>query len=261
MVFKRLMQAMGVGGPSVETVLDNPNCRPGGFLEGHVQVAGGDHATDIEYIAIGLITRVEVEAGDSEYVTDQEFHRQRLTGSFRLEAGARHDVAFRFDVPWETPVTEVFGQHLHGMTMGLTTELEVARAVDKSDLDAVAVHPLPAQELILEALQRLGFRFSRADVERGRVYGVEQQFPFYQEIEFYPPAAYASGINQLEVTFLPTPHKLQVVLEIDKRGGLFTEGHDAFGRFDVDYHTADQYDWAQQLDGWLRQSAQRRGLF
>jgi sporulation-control protein len=261
MVFKRMMQALGVGGPSVDTVLANSNTYPGGFLEGTVHVVGGDHAVDIEYLAIGLITRVEVESGDSEYQTDQEFHRQRLTGSFRLESGARHDVPFRFDVPWQTPITEVYGQHLHGMTMGLTTELEVARAVDKSDLDAVAVHPLPAEERILEALLRLGFRFSRADVEKGRVYGVDQQLPFYQEIEFYPPSSYASGINQLELTFLPTPHKLQVVRELDKRGGLFTEGHDSFGSFDVDYATADQIDWAARLDQWLRQSAQRRGLF
>ncbi|WP_412736845.1 sporulation protein [Krasilnikovia sp. MM14-A1259] len=261
MVFKRMMRALGVGGASVETVLANPNCRPGGFLDGHVQVIGGDHAVDIEYVALGLVTRVEVESGDSEYNTNQEFHSQRLTGPFKLEPGQRHDLPFRFDVPWETPITEVFGQHLHGMTMGLATELEVARAVDKSDLDAVAVHPLPAQERILEALQRLGFRFSKADVERGSVYGVHQTLPFYQEIEFYPPPAYAGGINQLEVTFLATPQVLQIVLEIDKRGGLFTEGHDAFGRFDVDHHTADQVDWAGQLDGWLRQSAQRRGLF
>ena len=34
MVFKKMLQAMGVGGPSVETVLVNPNCRPGGYLEG-----------------------------------------------------------------------------------------------------------------------------------------------------------------------------------------------------------------------------------
>ncbi|OJF13599.1 sporulation protein [Couchioplanes caeruleus] len=261
MVFKKLMQAMGVGGPSVETVLANPNCRPGGYLEGQVHVMGGDHAVDIEYVAVGLLTRVEVESGDSEYNTDQEFHRQRLTGSFKLDAGARYDVPFRFDVPWETPITEVYGQHLHGMTMGLRTELEVARAVDKGDLDAVAVHPLPAQERILDAFLRLGFRFSRADVESGRVYGVQQTLPFYQEIEFHPPAQFAHGINQLEVTFIPTPHQLQVVLEIDKRGGLFTEGRDAFGRFDVDYHTVDQVDWTAQLNGWLQQSAQRRGLF
>jgi sporulation-control protein len=261
MVFKKMLRAMGVGGPSVETVLVNPNCRPGGYLEGQVQVIGGDHAVDVEYVAIGLITRVEVESGDSEYAADQEFHRQRLTGSFRLDPDARYEVGFRFEVPWQTPITEVYGQHLHGMTMGLTTELEVARAVDKSDLDLVAVHPLPAQERILDALLRLGFRFSRADVEHGRVHGMEQQLPFYQEIEFHPPSAYASGINQLELTFLPTPERLQVILEIDKRGGVFTEGHDAFGNFDVDYATVDQVDWAGRLDDWLRQSAGRRGLF
>ena len=261
MVFKRMLQAMGVGGPSVETVLANPACRPGGFLEGHVQViGGGDHDVDIEYVAVALTTRVEVESGDSEFTTDQEFHRQRLTGSFKLTTAARHEIPFHFEVPWETPITEVYGQHLHGMTMGLATELEIARAVDKSDLDAVAVHPLPAQERILEALLRLGFRFSRADVELGRVHGVHQSLPFYQEIEFYPPSAYAHGINQLEVTFVPTPQVLQVVLEVDRRGGLFTEGHDSFGRFDVDYDHVEQVDWSAQLDGWLRQSARRRGL-
>ncbi|WDZ87601.1 sporulation protein [Micromonospora cathayae] len=261
MVFKKLMQAMGVGGPSVETVLANPNCRPGGILEGRIQVLGGDHATDIEYLALGLVTRVEVESGDSEYETTQEFHRQQVTGPFRLEAKQRYDVPFRFEVPWETPLTELYGQHLHGMTMGLRTELEVARAVDKGDLDAVAVHPLPAQEKILEALLRLGFRFARADVERGHIYGVRQHLPFYQEIEFYPAPQYASGINQLELTFVTNPQHIQVVLEIDKRGGLFTEGRDAFGRFTVDHASAHQTDWAAQLDGWLRQSLQRRGLF
>lgn len=261
MVFKRLMQAMGVGGPSVETVLTNPNCRPGGYLEGQIHVAGGDHPVDIEYVALGLVTRVEVESGDNEYNSTQEFQRQRVTGPFRLDSGQRHDLTFRFEVPWETPITEISGQHLHGMTMGLRTELEVARAVDKGDLDPVAVHPLPAQERVLDALVRLGFRFSRADVERGHIYGVRQTLPFYQEIEFYPGAQYARGINQLELTFVATPQQLQIVLEIDKRGGVFSEGRDAFGRFTVDYANVDRTDWTTQLDGWLRQSMQKRGLF
>jgi sporulation-control protein len=260
-VFKRLMQAMGVGGPSVDTVLTNPNARPGGHLEGQVHVMGGDHAVNVDYVALGLVTRVEVESGDSDYDTTQEFHRQRITGAFQLPPGVKHSIPFRFDVPFETPITEVYGQHLHGMTMGLRTELEIAKALDKGDLDAVAVHPIPAQERILDALARLGFRFTRADVERGRIYGVEQTLPFYQEIEFYPAPQYARAINQLELTFLATPRHLQVVLEIDKRGGLITEGHDAFGRFTVDYNTIDQTDWTAHIDGWLRQSAQRRGLF
>ncbi|WP_433130787.1 sporulation protein [Micromonospora sp. CA-240977] len=261
MVFKRLMKAMGVGGPSVETVLANPNCRPGGQLEGRIQVVGGDHQVDIDHVALGLVTRVEVETGDNDYDTTQEFHRQQVTGGFRLEAGQRHDIPFRFDVPWETPVTELYGQHLHGMTMGLRTELEVARAMDKGDLDAVSVHPLPAQERLLDALLRLGFRFARADVERGHIYGVRQTLPFYQEIEFSPAPQYARSINQLEVTFVADAQQMQVVLEVDKRGGVFTEGRDAFGRFTVDHATASRTDWTAELDNWLRQSLSRRGLF
>ncbi|SCG35386.1 sporulation protein [Micromonospora inositola] len=261
MVFKRLMQAMGVGGPSVEAVLANPSCRPGGHLEGRIRVAGGDHAVDISYVALGLVTRVEVESGDNEYDTSQEFGRRQVTGAFRLEPGQRHDIPFRFDVPWETPLTDLYGQHLHGMTMGLRTELEVARAVDSGDLDPVAVHPLPAQERLLEALLRLGFRFARADVERGHLYGVRQSLPFYQEIEFHSAPQFARAINQLEVTFVTDPQQVQVVLEIDKRGGVFTEGRDAFGRFTVDHASAATVDWAAQLDAWLRQSLQRRGLF
>ncbi|WP_410821577.1 sporulation protein [Micromonospora sp. 050-3] len=261
MVFKRLMKAMGVGGPSVETVLANPNCRPGGQVEGRIQVMGGDHQVDIDHVALGLVTRVEVESGDNDYDTTQEFHRQQVTGAFRLEPGQRYDLPFRFDVPWETPVTELYGQHLHGMTMGLRTELEVARAVDKGDLDAVSVHPLPAQERLLDALLRLGFRFARADVERGHIYGVRQTLPFYQEIEFSPAPQYARSINQLEVTFIADAQQMQVVLEVDKRGGVFTEGRDAFGRFTVDHATADRTDWTAELDNWLRQSLSRRGLF
>ncbi|MEU8183010.1 sporulation protein [Micromonospora sp. NPDC049044] len=261
MVFKRLMKAMGVGGPSVETVLTNPNCRPGGQLEGRIQVLGGDHQVDIDRVSLGLVTRVEVESGDNGYDTTQEFHRQQVTGAFRLAPGQRHDIPFRFAVPWETPVTELYGQHLHGMTMGLRTELEVARAVDTGDLDAVSVHPLPAQERLLDALLRLGFRFASADVERGHIYGVRQTLPFYQEIEFNPAPQYARSINQLEVTFIADAQQMQVVLEVDKRGGVFTEGRDAFGRFTVDHATADRTDWPAELDNWLRQSLSRRGLF
>jgi sporulation-control protein len=256
-----MLAALGVGGPSVETLLTDPNTRPGGYLEGVTHIIGGERPVDIEYVALGLVTRVEVDSGDMEYDAIVEFQRHQITGSFALPAGARHEVPFRFPMPFETPITDLYGQHLHGMTMGLHTELEVARAVDKSDLDAVAVHPLPVQELILEALLRLGFRFVRADLERGHIYGVPQTLPFYQEIEFYPAPLYAGAISELELTFVATPQDVHVVLEIDKRGGMFVEGRDAFGSFTVDHSRDERTDWASQLDTWLRQASQRRGIY
>jgi sporulation-control protein len=260
-VFKRLMQAMGVGGPQVETVVHNPNTNPGGTITGEVTILGGQHDTDIKGIYLALKTRVEVESGDHEYHRDLEYAKLPIGGAFTLHENARHGIPFRFTIPWEAPITHFYGQPLYGTTVGLATELEVARAVDATDLDPIAVHPLPAQERILTAFANLGFRFRTADCEQGRIWGVHQELPFYQEIEFLPAPRYGHGIKQLEVTFVSSPHSMEVVLELDKRGGLFTEGHDSFSRFTVDYATVDNTNWEQQLDGYLQQAARRRGFF
>jgi sporulation-control protein len=188
---------------------------------------------------------VEVESGDVA------FHTVRVAGSFTLAAGEERTVPFTFPVPFETPLTTVYGQQLRGITMGLRTALSVARAVDRGDLGAVSIHPLPAQARILQALGELGFRFRSAGLERGRIAGVAQQLPFYQEIAFYPPP-YAHGVNQVEVTFVAAPHGMDVILAADRRGGLFTAGHDAYGHLRVDYAAAEQTDWAARIDGWLR---------
>ena len=259
MVFRRLRQAFGVGGPQVDTVLANPNTRPGLGLDGQVNIQGGDHQVQIDYVELALVTKVEVETQDSEYDSTVAFSRLRVTGAFQLGPGQPMSIPFQFPVPWETPITDVFGQHLHGMTMGLRTELEVARALDKGDLDAVNVHPLPIQERILEGFGRLGFRFKGADLERGHLRGVHQTLPFYQEIEFYAAQQYSSRINEVELTFVTDPQGTQVIIEFDKRGGVFTEGADSISRFQVGHAQAAGVNWPAEVDGWIRQATQRRG--
>ncbi len=80
-----------------------------------------------------------------------------------------HAVPFGLEIPWETPITMIDGQALRGMHIGVTTELEIARALDSGDLDPINVHPLPAQKAILDAFIQLGFRFKNADMERGHI--------------------------------------------------------------------------------------------
>jgi sporulation-control protein len=261
LVFKKLMQAAGVGGPQVETILHNPNTRPGETLTGEVTIIGGKHDSDILGVNLALRTRVEIESGDSEYASNLEYAKLPIAGRFELDDDARYSIPFQMPIPWEAPLTHFYGNPLRGTTVGVATELEVARAVDATDLDPIAVHPLPAQERILSAFASLGFRFINADCEKGRIYGVRQELPFYQEIEFYPPAQYAAGIKQLEVTFVSNPTSMDVVLELDKRGGAFSEGHDSFSRFTVDYATVDQTNWEQQLDGFMKKAGQRKGFF
>jgi len=252
--FKKMLGAFGVGGPSVDTVLTDPNTRPGAPLTGHVNLTGGKHDVEIEHITLALVTRVEVEGGGGEYGATGEFFRATVSGPMRLAEGQQVSLPFQFVMPWETPITSVYGQHLRGMTMGVRTEVAIAKAIDKGDLDPVAVHPLPIQERILEAFGRLGFQFKHADLEYGQIMGVHQTLPFYQEIEYYPPAQYAHGINEVELTFVTNPHTVEVVLEFDKRGGMFSGGHDSYGRYTVPHADADTTDWAQVVDGWVRQA-------
>ncbi|WP_436497529.1 sporulation protein [Actinokineospora sp. HUAS TT18] len=255
MVFKKMLRALGVGGPTVDTVLADARVYPGGLLTGEVRMTGGEHDCDIDYIALSLVTRVERGDGGAQVV---EFDRAVVSGRFVLPAGQAKTVPFQLPVPWEAPVTELFGHHMHGMGLGLRTELAVAKAVDKGDLDQVTIVPLPSQAAVLDAFARLGFRFKSADLEAGRIHGLQQRLPFFQEIEFYPPRELAGGITQVELTFVADQGGVAVVLEADKRAGLFQAGGDVYGRFQVSHEEAQHTDWTGKISQWLSQVSSRR---
>ncbi|ARZ70799.1 sporulation protein [Streptomyces sp. HU2014] len=257
MGFKKLLASLGAGGASVETVLFEENVVPGSVVQGEVRIQGGSVAQQIQGLSVGLQARVEVEGGEEEYKQDVEFTRVQLGGAFEVRAGAVHTVPFGLEIPWETPITTFLGRHLTGMNVGVTTELAIARAVDSGDLDPVNVHPLPAQQAILDAFGQLGFGFKAADLEKGHIRGTRQRLPFYQEIEFHAPSQYR-GLNEVELSFVADDREMDVVLEMDKKPGLFTEGSDTYRSFTVDLHAYGQTDWAAYLNQWLAEVGGRR---
>ncbi|MFC7880693.1 sporulation protein [Streptomyces sp. NPDC057376] len=258
MVFKRLLGSLGVGAPTVDTVLDPGPVLPGGTLAGQVHLKGGQAGFDIEHITLELVARVEAEHAEGESEGVVVFGRFTVGGGFRLGAEEPHSVPFSVTLPWETPVTELYGQPL-GIVLGVRTELAVAGAKDKGDLDQLTVTPLPTQEAILESLGQLGFGFKSADLEYGHIGGTGQQLPFYQEIELVPAPQYAHQVNEIELTFLAGPGGLEVVLEADKRGGLFSPGHDALTRFAVGHH--EDRDWNASVDGWIQRLVEHRTTY
>ncbi|WP_372343539.1 sporulation protein [Streptomyces sp. KL116D] len=263
MVFKRLLGSLGVGGPTVDTALVPGPVLPGGELSGEVRLSGGGADFDIEHITLELVARVEAETdedGAGERHGTVVFDRFVVGGGFRLAEGDSRTVPFTVRLPWETPLTELYGQDL-GVVLGVHTELSVAGARDKGDLDPLTVGPLPVQEAILEAFGQLGFGFRSADLEYGRIGGTGQQLPFYQELELSPAPQYAHAVNELEVTFLATPGGMEVVLEADKRGGLFSAGHDALTRFTVAHDGIHHHDWTALVDGWVRELVDHRSSF
>lgn len=250
MVFKRMLGAFGVGAPSVDTVLATPQIRPGGLLSGVVQLKGGDFDAEIEHITLGLVARVEIEQGADEHAGVGEFARAQVSGPFTLREGEDRTIDFQLPVPWETPISEIGGQHLAGMALGVRTELAIAKAVDKGDLDMIAVEPLPAQQRVLQGMLQLGFHLKSADLEVGQLHGVRQELPFYQEIDFYPPAQHAGTVGEIELTFVTNPAGLEVILEADRYSG------DAIGRFQRSHEEALRTDWASEIDRWLGGLAQ-----
>ncbi|CAM3426172.1 sporulation protein [Stackebrandtia soli] len=250
MVFKKMLRRLGVGGPTVDTVLRSADTQPGRTLTGQIELTGGDHDAVIEYIALSLVTQGEVGDGQPSVF---EFARTIVSGEFTLAEGEQRALPFEFVVPWETPITTFYGEPLRGMAIGVRTELAVAKAVDKGDLDIVRVHPLASHERVLEAMANLGFRFKSADVELGQIRGTRQQLPFYQEIEYYGPPG---RITEAEVTFVTTEFGFELVLEADRRGGAFSGGGDAIGRFDMSHVDADGHDWEGAIGQWLDRVAQ-----
>ncbi|WP_062347075.1 sporulation protein [Herbidospora yilanensis] len=249
MIFKRMLGAFGVGGPTVDTVLADGRVEPGGLLTGEVRLKGGDFDADIEHVTLGLVARVELEHGDGEHEGLGEFLRFQVSGPLTLRQGEERALTFQVSLPWELPVTEIAGRHLTGMALGVRTEVAIAKAVDKGDLDPLSVVPLPSQARVLQAFAQLGFHFRSADLEVGRLFGVSQELPFYQEIEFYPPAQHAGIVNEVELTFVAAPHGLEIILEADKRGGGYSG--DAVGRFQLSHDQVLHTDWASEIDRWL----------
>ncbi|MFE7758918.1 sporulation protein [Streptomyces sp. NPDC057429] len=256
----KLLGSLGVGGPTVDTVLEAGACVPGGSLSGQVRLKGGGADFTIEHIALELVARVEAEHEDGESEGVVVFDRFTVGGAFVLTEGAEVTVPFDVTLPWETPVTALHGQDL-GIVLGLRTELAVAGARDKGDLDRLIVEPLPAQEAVLEALGQLDFGFRSADLELGHIRGTGQRLPFYQEIELPPAPRYAHQVNEVELTFLAGPGGLEVVLEADKRGGLLSGSGDTVGRFTVGHHEVRGRDWDAEVDAWIHSLSEARASY
>jgi sporulation-control protein len=256
-MFKKLKAAMGAGAASVDAVLINAAVQPGQQVTGVVHVEGGEIEQEINRITVALETVVEVESDDSEWNSNQRFGTQQITGGMVVRPGESQQFPFSLPVPWETPLTHIGGHELRGVRMGVRTELEIARAVDKGDLDPVQILPLPGQEQLLEALAQLGFRFKSADVEKGRLSGAT--LPFFQEIEFSPGPEYRGRFNELEVTFLGGSSEIRVIFEADTKGGWFSEGQDDASWFSIP--TQGGGDMVGLVEQQLHALGRRRGWF
>ncbi|RZQ63093.1 sporulation protein [Amycolatopsis suaedae] len=266
-MFQKVLASFGSGGARLDARLLDRSVSPGRPLRGEVLLLGGEVDQEVKAVGVTLLARVETPGDRPEY-SDLSFGDQQIASNERIQPGQQVRLPFEIQLPWETPISSVYGKPLSGIAVGVQTTLDLGGTVaDPTDVDAAAVEPLPAQKRILDAMSRCGFTFTGAALESGRINGVTQQLPFYQEIRFAPPQRFAPVFTSVAVTFLSGSAQTAVVLEVHKRvrvsksGGFGGRGQDFLGSFTVDHAAVDRIEWEKQLPAWLHEVAKSRGIF
>jgi sporulation-control protein len=216
---KSFFRALGVGGPSINAVLDTDRVQPGGPVTGTLHVQGGDHGQTATRATVELVARVVRKYGDSEGTVDEVIARADLPGPIPL--GGAIAAPFRLDLPPYTPVTSLGGNN----HVWLRSGLDMPWALDPADTDRLQVFPTPAQQHVVDAMGQLGFRLYKVDIEpRTSWFGRT----WVQEFEFKPSQYGRSRFDEIEIVFEKIMgHQVEVLMQLDRSargfGGFLME--------------------------------------
>ncbi|HEY8481784.1 MAG TPA: sporulation protein, partial [Spirillospora sp.] len=235
--------------PSVETILSEPNCKPGGVVAGKVHLRGGARPVEIRHVTLALMPRMQ--DGHGGETAGPEVYRGALTRGFRLEPSQQRDLSFSIPLPYELPFTTVLGHELPGFTIGLCTEVDAVGQPDPGDIDPISVEPLESQQWVLAAIARLGFQITNVTFESSKLRGVSQRLPFHQEMHLNPPRSYEGRIEKVALSFVASPRTVAFVLRAEDREPPSDE---SFGVFEVPHAEAAETDWNSKITDWLERA-------
>ncbi|MFC4015281.1 sporulation protein [Nonomuraea purpurea] len=152
---EQMPDADGASAPSIATFLATPRTQPGGVLSGEVRLKGGDADTLIDRIGLGLVASTRPVREDSDHGIRDEFSQVQISGAVILRPGEEEAIAFQVAVPWGIPLSEINGLRLPDMALGVCTEVVIAAIVGRSDLDLVAVTPVPSESCLVAAFRMM----------------------------------------------------------------------------------------------------------
>ena len=219
MALKSFMRAFGVGGPTIDAVLDTDRVQPGSRLTGTLHVRGGDAGQTADRAVIELVARVTRTMGDNEYQADEVIAGAELPGPIQL--GRDHSLRFELALPPHTPVPSMGGRNFVWLRSGL----DVPWAVDPSDQDALDVAPTDAQANVLRAMEQLGFRLYKVDVDPRSAWSGRK---WVQEFEFRPAGRGRARFDEVEIVFEnQRGNQVELLIQLDRSarglGGLLME--------------------------------------
>ncbi len=223
-MFKKMLAAVGIGGAKVDTVLHTEHLLPGQPFSATVHIKGGQVEQTITGLDLALKTQVketiEVDDEEREVMRSMVLATWRVAHELTLESEQTLTIPFEGVLPQETPMTVLPAKH-NLSKVWLETGLDISSALDAKDKDYLHVVPNDAVNTALIAMDELGFKFVKADVEKGylstSVY--QTQSGCYQELEFKPSGFGLFSTEEVELSFVMAEDETLMVLEVDRRFG------------------------------------------
>jgi sporulation-control protein len=219
MALKSFLRRLGGGGAEIDAVLHEEQVEPGGSVSGVVHIRGGDADKVASRAVLEIVARVVRKMGDDEHRVDEVIAGIELPGPFPL--GRDHALPFRLDLPMHTPVTSLGGQNFVWLRSGL----DVPWAIDPGDTDGLTVFPNHAQANVLQAMEGLGFRLAKVDIDpRASWFGRK----WVQEFEFRPSRRDQFRFDEVELVFeSQRGSQVELLIQLDRAarglGGLLME--------------------------------------
>ena len=214
-MFKSLFKKLGFGNISVDARLRGA-VRQGGVLEGDVFITGADDAATIDELYLRVACDYTREGDEHSTNESSILVQHKLFDRLVIQPKEQKSVPFAIQMPFETPVTTLGGSRVY-----LQTAAETSAIFDPSDTDQIEVHPHPYTDQVLSAVQNIGFSLYKVDCEYAPRFG--GRFPFVQEFEFKPTGEFRGRLDELEAYVRPNQNGVEIVFQIDRRGGMFSE--------------------------------------
>lgn len=215
-MFKSIFKKLGFGNAKVDARLRGGAVMQGGVLKGDVFITGADEAVTIDELYLRVMTEYTRESDDYQTTESCALAEHKLFDRFTIQPREEKSVTFAVQMPFETPVTMMGWDRVY-----LQTTLETSAIFDPNDTDPIQVAPHPHTERVLNAVQSIGFSLFKVDCEYTHKFG--GRFPFVQEFEFKPTGEFRGRLDELEAYLRPKEQGIEVIFQIDKRGGAFSE--------------------------------------
>ncbi|MCS1352128.1 sporulation protein [Mechercharimyces sp. CAU 1602] len=194
------VSSLQLDGTIVDTKLDKTHYRQGEWVLGEV-IISSDIATSLENITLSLVIPMGTQAEEEYLMADY-----LLTESVQVEANKTVHIPFRFELPWDTPVT------LDQYPIFIRTDIQSGEEYYLSEMGEIEIFPHPLVENVLGVMEQQAFQLFNVEYNFNKE---TEMHPFAQEFTFQPPESITQDLAETKVIFDPIDEEEKVDIRIE----------------------------------------------